>query len=498
MRAEGSAWDPIAIAGGSIDPLQRMALTFEQLLYYDKETFSLPRPGLAESWSLGADGVTWTFKLYPGIKASDGVPFTSADVANYFNRMMKPPEGATRSTGAVLIANKIKEVTTPDDLTVVIVTHSPDAEFITNISGAEITIPPKRIYDAGGPLPEPSKWIGTGPYIFKVYERNIRWEVERNPNYRLPGLPYLDGVRYAVGSDQAAMFAAFRTGRIHYTARGTGMQMTEEQVGIVKGMRNVKFSNDMVAFNRPLVGNTQRPPFNDIRVRKAVDLALDRKFVCDVAFGGLCRYGYYMLTDHPYGYTEQEVLGALPGYRQPKPQADLDEAKRLLAAAGYPQGFPIKMHVSAGFEKTAEAMQFDLEQKLGIKAELIILDRLAETAALDAGEWTFRLTAQSGLTAAAGPNFTAVFCDGGKRVSVPRVCDPKVDEMITNIPRISNDQERKRYVRELLGYLYDQSYLMFGVFPSFPGAWYDSMKNWRFPAGRQHDMVRMEDVWLDS
>ena len=199
----------------------------------------------------------------------------------------------------------------------------------------------------------PPDIVGSGPFKFVEYVEGSHWEYERNPNYFKDSLPFVDGIRAPIIRDNSRKAAAFRTGQVDFVAYAvTGLPSTD----VASLAEELKDTWD-VHFYPPTshVGmalNFTKPPFDDERVRKAIFLAIDRKAVLDVWVGGKGVLGTAFPAGSWFG-GKQEDIWKLPGYRYVdaagnpanpwdagavKDPQDIDEAKRLLAAAGYADG----------------------------------------------------------------------------------------------------------------------------------------------------------------
>lgn len=211
----------------------------------------------------------------------------------------------------------------------------PSASFIHNLGDGRNAVGPKHIYEAKGNSKKDV--VGTGPYKFKAFSPGVSWSVVKNPDYFIKGRPYLDGINWYIISDAATRFAALRTHRVQATPFSS-QGLTPSQTQIIQKEFADRITVDTYpslvaqAFWMP-VG---KAPWNDIRVRRAVELAIDRPNIIKVAAEGVGEIGGYISPTGIWSLPKDEILSR-PGYRQPK-DADIAEAKRLMAEAGYAQG----------------------------------------------------------------------------------------------------------------------------------------------------------------
>ncbi len=308
--------------------LHPIAPHYSTLLKFDAANYPQIVGDVAESWDVSKDGLFYTFHLRPHVLFHDGTTLTSADIKATYERILHPPEGvrSIRRADYAAIAN----IDTPDPLTVVFHLQWPDASMLANFAS-----PWGCIYSAAklkeDPLFPKTHILGTGPFVFAQHAKGAFWEGKRWDKYFLPGKPYLDGYQ-AIFMPDAQVIDAFKTGRIMAEFRGI---TPPQSVDLVETMGNgISISESPWLSNLLVVFNTKRPPFNDVRVRRALSLAIDRWKAAETLqektflkyVGGLLRPGSTMATP-------ESQLTHLPGFSH-----DIDasraEAKELLKAAG--------------------------------------------------------------------------------------------------------------------------------------------------------------------
>ncbi|MDP2951789.1 MAG: ABC transporter substrate-binding protein, partial [Chloroflexota bacterium] len=292
---------------------------------------------LAQRWEASPDGKVWTFYLQKGVKFHDGRPATSADVKVSFDRIASPPKGI-RSPRAGLFS-ALERIETPDDQTVKFFLKYPQGGFLTMVASPYNWIYPKHILAEKGDMTKVA--VGTGPFKLKDYIRGVSWELVKNADYFVPGRPYLDGILRYIMVDRASMFAAVRTHRIQLSTMLNNETTPAERDILKREAPQIVQKGGTLANPMWLFFNHKRAPWSDVRVRQAVNLAYDRQAAIKVARKGDGTLGAHFLPGSGWEIPEQELL-KLPGYRQPKDQ-DIAEAKRLLAEAGFPQGFKTTM-----------------------------------------------------------------------------------------------------------------------------------------------------------
>jgi peptide/nickel transport system substrate-binding protein len=188
---------------------------YEGLLRYSPKLE--PEPGLAESWTISEDAKTYTFHLYHGVTWHDGKPFTSADVlfSLEFLKTTHP-----RARGNLAMVDKVEA---PDDTTVVFTLKQPFGPFIGIFEVASLPMIPKHIYEGTDFKSNPANNtpIGTGPFMFKEWQKGAFIHLVKNPNYYLKGKPYLDEIYWHVIPDAAARAVAYETGKVDVLPGGS-------------------------------------------------------------------------------------------------------------------------------------------------------------------------------------------------------------------------------------------------------------------------------------
>jgi peptide/nickel transport system substrate-binding protein len=308
--------------------LHPIAPHYSTLLKFDAPNYPQIVGDLAESWTVSADRLTYTFKLRPNILFHDGSKLTSTDVKTSYERIFRPPPGvvSVRKVDYAAIAS----IDTPDPRTVVFHLQWPEAEMLANFAS-----PWNCIYSAARLAEDPqfpkTHILGTGPFVFAEHAKGQYWRGTRWDRYFQPGRPYLDSYRADFMSGGAVM-KGYKNGQIAAEFRGITPVQRDELLEAL-GDR-VEVSESPWLSTLLVVFNTKRPPFDDVRVRRALSLAIDRwgaaarlqsttflKYV-----GGVMRPGSSMAT------PESELI-TIPGFSHDI-AASRDEARRLLAESG--------------------------------------------------------------------------------------------------------------------------------------------------------------------
>jgi peptide/nickel transport system substrate-binding protein len=313
-----------------------MSTCYNTLVRFDPHDYPKIIGDLAQSWTASDEGLTYTFTLHKGVKFHDGSELTSADVKASWDKIVFPPEGVVSPRRSLYEA--IKSIEAPDPGTVVFRLHYPSASFLSMLAHPAGLIYAKKHLDEDIHYYK-QHVMGTGPFKLKEYVRGSYLEVERNPDYfkHEQGLLYMDGVKYYMMPDTSARANSIRAGRTDVEFRSlppAEADAIKEHMGAAVVVRYPK-----ARIHWGVAINVDRKPFDDVRVRKALTLAIDRDEMAKVIgpLSGLETVGGLMHPDTPWALGPEE-LQELPGFRKDH-EANLREAKRLLAEAGYANGF---------------------------------------------------------------------------------------------------------------------------------------------------------------
>ena len=312
-------------------------------------------PSLAESWTTSADGKVWTFKLRRGVKFHNGREFV-ADDAKYSYERVLDPKGSSGGRGYL---SAIDGMETPDKYTLRVHTKQPSASLLAGMAGGWSSIIPKEVVEEKGDLRRTA--VGTGPFIFQEWVPQSYLKARKNPDYWDKGKPYVDALELKVIPDEANIIAQLRTGNVHHA-------LLEDN----KNYLLVKDDKRLTALRAPRLGfdmvmiNHGRKPFGDVRVRQAISLAVDRTEVLQAAASGLGSVtGPLTPAMKPWALPVE----AFKEWYTPNPE----RAKKLLAEAGFPQGFKTTLKVIPTFPTMVAGAQVIAAQlkKVGIDAQIV-------------------------------------------------------------------------------------------------------------------------------
>ena len=329
--------DPQKGTGGSQLGLKSRP-TYEPLVAYKAEpggNFRRVRevvPWLAEKWEQ-PNPTEYIFTLRQGVKFHDGVELTAEDVVYTLKRAVDPK---TLFVNTGPLKALMKDVEALDRYRVRLALTGVTSDFLYDALADYGRILPKHLEDQGQGLDKTA--VGTGPYKLITLDNQKGITFQKFDDYWDKGRPYMDGVVVHQGLDDSATVAALSTGRIDAYNPGLLPELQQVQA-LVPGFQNAEYTE---VYSNTVFIKLDKPPFNDIRVRRAMHLALDRQRLLETALFGKGMMATPSTQPDNRWAIPQEELAKLPGYRQPKTQ-DLAEAKRLMAEAGYPSGFKLEM-----------------------------------------------------------------------------------------------------------------------------------------------------------
>lgn len=454
-----------------------------------------PHPDLAESWTISADGLTYTFKLRRGVRFHDGSEMTSKDVKASYDKIIFPPAGVGSTRKGQYSVVQVVEA--PDPSTVVFRLKWPSASFLASVSS-----PYNFIYRADI-LAKDIHWheknvMGTGPFTFIEHVKGSHVVGKKNPNYWDKGKPYLDGFRAIFMPSSAAQVAAIRGERAHIQFRGFS---PAERDSLVSALGN-KITVQESPWDCVLLAaiNHEKKPFDDRRVRRALTLALDRhegsKALSKIAI--VRDVAGVQVPGTPFA-TPPDELAKLAGYWRDI-GASRAEARRLLKEAGVPEGFAFTFKnrgIPMPYEPLAIWM-IDQWRQIGLNVKQEVIEAAAYYGPLRAGDFEVAMDFQCGYIVEPDLDMYKFLSTERNPANYGRYKDPVLDDLYDRQSRATNPEERKRLVRQFEKRLLDEEahYLMtlqwHRIIPHS-----SKVKGWQVtPSHYLNNML--DTVWLDQ
>ena len=454
--AEGSpeGFDPaLFTAGTTFDASSRQV--FNKLVEFERGETTIV-PGVAESWEVSEDGLTYTFELRPGVEFHTTPYFTptrdmnAEDVIFSFDRQRLEDseyfgmtEGSYEYFNGMSMPDLIESIEAVDDMTVRFNLTRPEAPMIANLAMDFASIQSKeyadQLIEAGTPELLNQQPIGTGPFMFQAYQKDAVIRYLPHPDY-WAGASELDALVFAITPDASVRYQKLQAGECHVMpypnpADIQAMQSDDDIEVLEKEGLNVGY----------LAYNTKMPPFDQVEVRKALNMAIDKQAILDAVFQGAGKIAKNPIPPTIWSYNDAV---------EDDPH-DPEKAKRMLADAGVENlsmkiwAMPVQRPYNPNARRMAEVMQEDLG-KIGVDVEIVSYDwaeYLERSKAEDRdGAVLLGWTGDNGDP----DNFLAVLlgCDavgGGNRA---QWCHQPFDDLIQQAKTVSDQDERAKLYEE--------------------------------------------------
>jgi peptide/nickel transport system substrate-binding protein len=447
---------------------------------------------IAESFEQSKDGLTYTFKLRPNVKFHDGTALTSADIKASYERIISPPEGVVSVRKA--LHQDVGSIETPDPRTVVFKMKAPNASMLNNFAS-----PFNCIYSAAK-LKEDPKYpekapMGTGPFVYVNYVKGQSWEGKRHDGYFEAGKPYLDGYKaYFVKS--AAVVPGIQGGQFDVEFRGRTPKERDQLVEAMKDKLTVMEGPWTTSLL--LTFNTKKKPFDDVRVRQALSMAIDR-------WGGSAPLSKISMLKFVGGFTRpgsewalpEAELAKLPGYDKDINKAR-ETAKKLLADAGV-----TSLKVKLVNRNIAEPYRpggiyiVDQWKRIGVDTEHLELENKAYFDSQKKGDFDATLEFISDFVDDPSLQFVKFISASKSPANVSGAEDAELDALFEKQARTVDPAERRKLTHAFEKRAITQSYSFMLYWWQRIVAMNKKVNGWELHASHftgQH----LADVWLDQ
>jgi oligopeptide transport system substrate-binding protein len=348
-----------------------------------------PLPAAAERFEVSPDGLTYTFYLRSDAHWSNGEPVIAADFVSSFQRVLTPSIAAPKAhlffavknarafaSGAITDFDAVG-IRAADARTVVVTLAKPMTQFPLYVaSGAWIPVNPRAVTQHGRNWTQPEHYVGNGPFTLVEWRPQQRIVVTKNARYRDAGHVRLDRIEFIRFDSEDTEDRAFRAGQVDVT-----MSVPKSKIEAYAHERPADLHRAPLAETRFLSFNTMRSPLDDPRVRRSLALAIDRRKIVERVLHGGQQPATRFLSP-ALGLTDSPPKDATLDYRP-------DEARQLLAAAGFPggKGFPRLELTGWSTSPVLEAIQEMWRQELGIDVAVAVHEAKIHLAALQAGTY---------------------------------------------------------------------------------------------------------------
>lgn len=311
-------------------------------------------PALAESWDVSDNSLVWTFHLRKGVVFHNGDKLTSSDVKATFERIVDEKTGSPNKKAF----DVIKSIDTPDDLTVVFTLGKPYAPFLASISSGWGAILPKSLIDSGHDFG--SEPIGTGPYAMSEWIRDSKIVLTKNKDYWMKGYPKLDKIIMNIIPEASVQVQGLLSGQLDIS-----YMVGKDDVPLLEKSPDVKLEKNLTSLIMVMAINCSKPPFDNLKVRQALNYAIDKQKILDTAYSGGKIIGTFM----DYGNAYYKDFTSLYPYNPEK-------AKELLTQAGVGKDVEIKMYLPQNYPPHVKAgeMYQEMLSKVGLNVKIQMVD----------------------------------------------------------------------------------------------------------------------------
>ena len=453
---------------------------------------------LAESWTQPNE-TTHVFKLRKGVRwhakpPVSGRELTADDVVFSVNHFL-----TVKGNANAYMLKSVEKVEAIDKYTVKFTLKEPFVWFLDMLANPHaVAIVAREVVEKHGDLKKWESVIGSGPWMLDAYRPNVGLTYVRNPNYFLPGLPYIDRVEATVDEDNASRMASFLSGKYDLGWEFPGTIARVDWVQIKDTLAQRRPNLKTVEFPSPVMNHismrTDQKPFSDVRVRHAMSLAIDRQAIIDSAYEGV-------------GAVNPPVPAALKEWSIPLDKIgegaklykhDPAGAKRLLAAAGYPNGFPGTMcFTTYGSPVLVDIMQLvqkDLKT-VGIDVKIDQKEYGAYIATCFSGKFdSMTFGPQTGFLEPDNFLFGQYYPEELKNQS--HINDPVVADMLVRQRRTLDPVKRREIIYDIQRHLAKQQYYVQMPSAVYVAVWEGAVKNYGPNMGYDYG-GRLMAAWLE-
>jgi peptide/nickel transport system substrate-binding protein len=450
-------------------------------------------PDLAERWE-ELDDTTYVFHLRQGVKWHNKPPvngreLVADDIKFTYDRFL-----TEKGNGNRYMLDSVDRIEVVDRYTVKFLLKEPYVWFVSVLAyPTSMQVLAPEVADKYGDFKKVETAIGTGPFILERYEPNVKTVFTRNPDYYREGQPYVDGVEWLVITDESTGLARYRAGQID-CGPGTSWSVRQQDLdSLKKSHPHLQYHDFQSQSGSVITMRTDMPPFNDVRVRRAISHAIDRQALIEAVWGrgeptpavsrGLVDWSLPI-----------EQLGAGAKYYQYDPK----EAQRLLAEAGYPKGFKTTLTVSSGYGRDLlDDAQLLLRyfKDIGIEAELKIQEHGAYVATTVQGKYEGMIRGPLGTTYEPDRRLYRAYA-ADSSLNTGHVNDPTLSAMVKAQRRTKDLEARKQLIYDIQRYEAEHQYYVYLNSTTITGTWQPYVKNYAPNQGQDYGS-RAAALWLD-
>ena len=450
-------------------------------------------PELATSWEWSKDNLSLVFKLRQGVTWHDGKPFTAKDVKCTFDLLQGKAQDKFRKNPRKDLFSNISEVTTNGDYEVTLHLKRPQPSVLamlasgyTPMYACHVTAAQMRTHP-----------IGTGPFKFVEFKQNELIKLAKNENYWKKGLPYLDGIEFTIISNRATAVLAFVAGKVDMTFP---TEMTKALISDIKKQDPSAICEiGPINVSTNLIINLENPPFNNIELRKAMALAIDRKSMIDIIYQGQGDVGGTMLPP-PEGVwgMPPELLKTIPGYGDVN--KDREQARAIMTKLGYGPNNPLKIKVStrnlATYRDPAVVL-IDQLKTIYIDAELDPVELSQWFAKIARNDYSVGLNLTGNGIDDPDQAFYENYGCGSER-NYTHYCNKELEALFDKQSVETDVEKRKKMVWDIDKRLQEDVARPILMHARSGTCWKPYVKNMTIMNNSAYNGYRYEDLWMDK
>jgi peptide/nickel transport system substrate-binding protein len=451
-------------------------------------------PDLAESWAWSGDKKTLTFKLRQGVKWHDGKPFTSNDVKCTFDMLMGKSQQKFRKNPRKSWYDEVVDVTTNGDFEAAFNLKRSQPALLSLLASGYTPIYPCHV-SPGDMRTHP---IGTGPFKFVEFKTNESIKLVRNPDYWKKGLPHLDGIEFTIIPNRSTAILGFVAGKFDMTFP------TEVSIPLLKDVKTqAPNAQCVVAPNNVstnIIINSSSPPFDNIDIRRALALALDRNAFISILFEGQADVGTAMLPA-PAGLwaMPKEMLETIPGYG-PDVNANREQARKLMQQAGYGPDKRLAVKVSTRnipVYRDPAVILIDQLKSIYIDADLDVVETANWFPKIARKDYALGLNLTGNAVDDPDQSFYENFSCKSER-NYTNYCNPGIEKLFDEQSQETDVAKRKKLVWDIDKKLQEDVARPIILYSRTGTCWQPYVKGVTVMVNSSYNGYRYEDVWLDK
>ena len=432
-------------------------------------------PDLAERWE-EPDDRTVVFYLRRGVRWQNKPPvngreLTADDVKFTYDRFLTEKANPLR-----YLLDPVDRIEVVDRYIVRFRLKEPFVWLVSVLANPTGTwILPHEAVEKYGDLKRPESAIGAGPFLLERYEPNVKATYRRNPDYYGAPLPWVDGVEWMVMEDESAQLAAYSTGQIDLGGWHQWVVRQHDLPALKKRRPDLVYQDFLSNVTNGIYMRTDKPPFNDVRVRRAISHGVDRQAIIDAVF----------IKGEPTPAISRGVPEWSPRIDQLGPGAtyyrhDPKEARRLLAEAGFPNGFKTQLNCTPGYgNDLLEAFQLVQRQlkDIGIDAAMNLQEYGAYMSTTFNGKYEGLAVGPFSITWEPHSNLYGMYMpEQGRNAS--HVSDSRIIAMLKEEVQTRDLEARRRLIFDIQRYAAEQQYYVYLYCVGLTGSWQPYVKNY--------------------